>query len=61
MLAQSGLTDYLTVSLDHAGNVVGVSIGVSAAAACQGANVPIEKLDKFNTKVFVNSVNNGPV
>lgn len=56
MLVQSGLNDFITVSLDHAGNVVAISLGVQSGIACQGAIVPIEKINKFNSKVIINSV-----
>lgn len=61
MLAQSGLNDFVSISLDHSSNVVGISIGVQQSVACQGSSVSTDKLLKFNTKVYVMPIAIGPM
>lgn len=59
MLAQSRLRDFITISLDHSDNVVGINLGVSSEMACQGAKVAVDELRDFKTKVYVNPINTG--
>lgn len=61
MLVQSNLNDYLSMTLDHSNNVVGISIGVQKSVPCQGADVGLEKLSKFNTKIYVMPISVGPI
>ncbi|GLV37992.1 ER membrane protein complex subunit 10 [Carabus blaptoides fortunei] len=61
MLAQSGLNDFVSISLDHSSNVVGISIGVQQSVACQGSSVSVDRLVKFNTKVYVMPIAIGPI
>lgn len=59
-LAESHLSDILTVSLDHTGSVIAVSMSTSPAI-CEGRHVTQEDLRQFNTTVFVKHMEQGPV
>jgi hypothetical protein len=59
-LAESHLSDILTVSLDHMGSVIAVSMSTSPSV-CEGHPVTHEHLQHFNTTVFVKHMEQGPV
>ncbi|PSN45383.1 ER membrane protein complex subunit 10 [Blattella germanica] len=59
-LAESHLSDILTVSLDHTGAVIAVSMSTSPAV-CEGHYITLENLKHFNTTVFVKHMEQGPV
>jgi hypothetical protein len=59
-LAESHLSDILTVSLDHTGSVIAVSMSTSPAT-CEGRHISHEHLQHFNTTVFVKHMEQGPV
>ncbi|KAJ9584169.1 hypothetical protein L9F63_021466 [Diploptera punctata] len=59
-IVESHLSDILTVSLDHTGSVIAVSMSTSPAV-CEGHHVPAESLKNFNTTVFVKHMEQGPV
>lgn len=60
MLAESGMNDILSISLDYAGRVMTVTMAVASTSACEGADVPLEKLKEFTTSVFVRHTETGP-
>lgn len=59
-LAVSHLSDVLTVSLDHTGSVIAVSMSTSPAM-CEGRHISHNDLQHFNTTVFVRHMEQGPV
>ncbi|KAE8745290.1 hypothetical protein FOCC_FOCC007975 [Frankliniella occidentalis] len=59
-LVESGLSDVLTVSLDHSGNVVAVSSS-APFAQCDGVFPSDNQLRFFNTTVIVKHMDVGPV
>jgi hypothetical protein len=59
-LAESHMSDILTVSLDHTGSVIAVSMSTSPAI-CEGHHISHEHLQNFNTTVFVKHMEQGPV
>lgn len=59
-LVESGLSDVLTISLDHSGGVVAVSSS-APFAYCQGKNPPDSHLKFFNTTIIVKHMDIGPV
>jgi hypothetical protein len=59
-LAESHMSDILTVSLDHTGSVIAVSMSTSPAI-CEGRHIRHEHLQNFNTTVFVKHMEQGPV
>ncbi|KAK3927711.1 ER membrane protein complex subunit 10 [Frankliniella fusca] len=59
-LVRSGLSDVLTVSLDHSGNVVAISAS-APFAQCDGVIPPDHQLRFFNTTVIVKHMDVGPV
>ncbi|GFG36136.1 hypothetical protein Cfor_00855, partial [Coptotermes formosanus] len=59
-LAESHLSDVLTVSLDHTGSVIAVSMSTSPAI-CEGRHISHEDLKHFNTTVFVKHMEQGPI
>ncbi|XP_066998798.2 ER membrane protein complex subunit 10 isoform X2 [Anabrus simplex] len=59
-LVESQLSDILTVSLDHTGSVIAVSMTTSPAV-CEGRYVSKDDLRYFNTTVFVKHMEVGPV
>lgn len=60
MLVQAELNDILSISLDYTGQILVVTDAVAATGTCEGANVPIEALKAFQTRVFVRHSLNGP-
>ncbi|KAJ1525800.1 hypothetical protein ONE63_009003 [Megalurothrips usitatus] len=59
-LVESALSDVLTISLDHSGSVVAVSLS-APFVHCQG-EIPVDhKLRYFNTTVIVKHMDVGPV
>ncbi|XP_050297001.1 ER membrane protein complex subunit 10 [Anthonomus grandis grandis] len=61
MLAESELDDKLIVSLDYMGRVVGITSVIASKAACEGADVPLEKLKEFTTTVYVRHTEAGAI
>lgn len=61
MLAESELDDKLSVSLDHTGRVIGVVLVIASKSSCEGADVPLEKLQEFTTNVYVRHAEMGPM
>lgn len=59
-LVESGLSDILTVSLDHAGMPVAVTAN-TISDGCHGDLEIVEDLRNFNTSVFVKHMELGPV
>ncbi|XP_044728741.1 ER membrane protein complex subunit 10 [Chrysoperla carnea] len=59
-LANSNLHDALTISLDYSGLVIGVTQNVLNSEICDSAHLA-EHARKFNTNVFVQYTENGPV
>jgi hypothetical protein len=59
-MVESHLSDIVTISLDHTGSVIAVSMSVSPAL-CEGNHVSQENLKHFNTTVFVKHMEQGPV
>lgn len=59
-LAESQLSDILTVSLDHTGSVIAVSMSTSPSI-CKGRHITHEHLQQFNTTVSVKHMEQGPV
>lgn len=59
-LYESGLSDSLTVSLDHTGWPVGISM-VTTPPHCEGRIVDPSSLMSFNTTVFIRHMEQGPV
>jgi hypothetical protein len=58
-LTESHLSDVLTVSLDHMGSVIAVSMSTSPAI-CEGRRISHDDLQHFNTTVFVKHMEQGP-
>jgi len=58
-LTESHLSDVLTVSLDHMGSVIAVSMSTSPAI-CEGRHISHDDLQHFNTTVFVKHMEQGP-
>jgi hypothetical protein len=58
-LTESRLSDVLTVSLDHTGSVIAVSMSTSPAI-CEGRHIDHNDLQHFNTTVFVKHMEQGP-
>lgn len=61
MLAEAGLDERLSVSLDYTGRVVGITTLVASKSTCEGAVVPLSSLQKFNTHVYVRHTETGPM
>lgn len=59
-LVESGLSDVLTLSLDHNGGVVAVTAS-APFVHCQGGVPSDNKLRFFNTTVIVKHMDIGPV
>jgi len=59
-LTESHLSDVLTVSLDHTGSVIAVSMSTSPAI-CEGRYVSHHDLQHFNTTVFIKHMEQGPM
>ncbi|XP_046395160.1 ER membrane protein complex subunit 10 [Ischnura elegans] len=59
-LYESGLSDTLTVSLDHTGWPVGISM-LTNPSLCDGRIVYPSDLISFNTTVFIRHMEQGPV
>lgn len=59
-IVESHLSDILTVSLDHTGSVIAVSLSTSPAV-CERQHITEENLKRFNTTVFVKHMEQGPV
>ncbi|KAK9746970.1 hypothetical protein QE152_g5709 [Popillia japonica] len=53
MLAESEMTDQLSISLDYTGRIITVSMGVASTSTCEGALVPIDYLKQFVTSVHI--------
>lgn len=60
MLAEVGLNDILSISVDYMGHILVVTDAVAATGTCEGANVPIDSLSEFQTRVFIRHSSNGP-
>jgi len=58
-LTESHLSDILTISLDHTGSVIAVSMSTSPAI-CEGRHISHNDLQNFNTTVFVKHMEQGP-
>lgn len=61
MLVEAELDDRISVSLDYAGRVIGVSLVVASRSTCEGAIVSLEKLKEFTTNVYVRHTESGPM
>ncbi|XP_022904239.1 ER membrane protein complex subunit 10 [Onthophagus taurus] len=61
MLAESELTDLLSISLDYSGKVITVSMAVASTSACEGAQVPLDYLKQFVTSVHIRHSEPGPL
>lgn len=61
MLVEADLDDRLSVSLDYAGRVIGVSLVVASRSTCEGTVVNMEKLKEFSTHVYVRHTETGPM
>ncbi|GLG98491.1 Putative hematopoietic signal peptide-containing membrane protein [Gryllus bimaculatus] len=59
-LVESHLSDILSVSLDHTGSVIGVSM-MTSPGVCEGQLVTKDDIRLFNTTVFVKHMEQGPV
>ncbi|KAK9687160.1 hypothetical protein QE152_g36628 [Popillia japonica] len=60
MLAESEMTDQLSISLDYTGRIITVSMGVASTSTCEGALVPIDYLKQFVTSVHIRHSATGP-
>lgn len=61
MLAESELDDRLSVSLDYSGRVIGITLVIASKSTCEGAVVPLSKLNEFTTSVYVRHTETGPM
>lgn len=61
MLVEAELNEYLSVSLDYAGKVIGVSEVIASRATCEGAVVSLDKIKDFSTTVYVRHTESGPM
>lgn len=61
MLAEAELDDRLSVSLDYSGRVIGVTLVIASKSTCEGAVVPLSKLNEFTTSVYVRHTETGPM
>lgn len=59
-LTESHLSDILTVSLDHMGSVIAISMS-TMPAICEGRHISHNDLLHFNTTVFVKHMEQGPM
>lgn len=60
MLAESEMTDQLSISLDYTGKIITVTMGVASTSTCEGALVPVEQLKQFVTSVHIRHCETGP-
>lgn len=60
MLALSELNDILSISLDYTGHILVATEAVASTSTCEGANVAIESLRAFQTRIFIRHSLNGP-
>lgn len=60
MLAESELTDQLSISLDYAGRIITITMGVASTSTCEGALVPTDHLKQFVTAVHIRHCETGP-
>ena len=56
---ESSLTDYLVVSADQSGEILGVSMATKTS--CEGIEVPSSNLTDWNTLVDISVSVSGPV
>ncbi|KRT79106.1 hypothetical protein AMK59_6701, partial [Oryctes borbonicus] len=60
MLAESEMTDQLSISLDYTGRIITATMGVASTSTCEGALVPIDYLKQFVTSVHIRHSAIGP-
>ena len=56
---ESSLSDYLVVSADQSGEILGISMATQTV--CQGLDVPSANLTDWNTVVDISVTVHGPV
>ncbi|GJQ88122.1 hypothetical protein Trydic_g13129 [Trypoxylus dichotomus] len=61
MLAESEMTDQLSVSLDYTGRIITATMGVASTSTCEGALVPLDNLKQFVTSVHIRHCTTGPI